>query len=184
MKICKGCICGAGWDILYHIPNRFSKRNFVVSIIFIYMTVFAPNKKVGLNYEILERYQAGIELFGLEVKSVKHNLATLEGSHVTIRGGEAFLIGTTIPPYQPSNTAKDYEPTRNRKLLLLKKEIQTLANIEAKKGLTIVPISMYNSKGRIKVEIAVVRGKKKFDKREDIKKRDSDREIRRNLKNE
>jgi SsrA-binding protein len=115
---------------------------------------------------------------------VKANNARLDGSHVTIRGGEAFLIGAHIAPYQPANTPKEYDPDRNRKLLLSKKEIQTLGSIESKKGLTIVPISMYNKGGRIKVEIATVRGKKKFDKRETIKKRDTDREIRRTLKNE
>lgn len=104
------------------------------------------------------------------------------GSHVTIRGGEAFIISSNIPPYQINNTPKDYDPKRNRKLLLSKDDIQRLASIETKKGLTIVPISMYSKDKKIKVEIAIVKGKKKHDKREDIKKRDTDREIRREFK--
>lgn len=137
------------------------------------------NKKINLDYEILETFEAGIELIGQEVKSLRKNQGSLLGTHITVRGGEVFLIAMNIPPYQVKNTPADYEPVRNRKILLKKDEIQRLASLETKKGLTIVPISMYNKGKKIKVEIAVVRGKKKFDKREDIKKRDVDRDIRR-----
>jgi SsrA-binding protein len=90
-----------------------------------------------------------------------------------------FLIAFNIPPFQINNTPKEYDPKRNRKLLLTKIEIQKLASLEAKKGLTIVPISVYSKGKKIKVQIAIVRGKKQFDKRESIKKRDTDRDIRR-----
>lgn len=142
----------------------------------------AVNKKAHFNYEILETYEAGIELLGFEVKSLKKNGASLDGSYVVIRGGEAFVIGMNIAPYQQANTPKEYDPYRNRKLLLTKKELRELETKESQKGLTIVPISMYNEGRKIKVEIAITRGKKKFDKRETIKKRESDREIRRTLK--
>ncbi len=137
------------------------------------------NKKTFIDYEVMETFEAGIELLGLEVKSLRKNQGSLLGSHVTIRGGEAFIIASNIPAYQEKNTPKDYEPKRNRRLLLTKVEINKLAAIESKKGLTIVPISMYNKGKKIKVQIAIVRGKKKYDKREDIKKRETDRDIRR-----
>lgn len=140
------------------------------------------NKKAHFDYEILERYEAGIELLGFEVKSLKKAQGSLEGSHVTVRGGEAYLVNMQIPPYQVKNTPKDYEPTRNRRLLLTKKQIEELGKTEGQKGLTIVPISVYNKGKKVKIEIAVVRGKKQHDKRQSIKKRDTEREIRRELK--
>lgn len=146
------------------------------------MATLVLNKKASFNYEFIERLEAGIELLGTEVKSLRSGNATLEGSYIIIRGGEAFISGMTIPPYQANNTAKDYEPERLRKLILTKNEIEKLAGIESKKGLTIVPVSMYNKNRKIKVDIAIARGKREFDKRETIKKRDSDREIQRTLK--
>ncbi len=139
----------------------------------------AYNKKMSLDYEILETFEAGIELLGIEVKSLRTNQGSLLGSHITVRGGEAFMIGASIAPYQIKNTPDSYDPKRNRRILLTKAEIAKLAALDSKKGLTIVPISLYNKGKKIKVEIAVVRGKKKFDKRQDIRKRDTDREIRR-----
>jgi SsrA-binding protein len=141
------------------------------------------NKKAGFDYEISEKFEAGIELLGLEVKSLRKGQGSLEGSHIIARGGEAFLIGAQIPPFQPSNTAKDYDPKRNRRLLLTKKEIDHISKSESQSGLTIVPISVYNKGNKIKIEIGIARGKKKFDKRETIKKRETDREIRRDWKN-
>ncbi|OGD68662.1 SsrA-binding protein [Candidatus Campbellbacteria bacterium RIFCSPLOWO2_01_FULL_34_15] len=146
------------------------------------MATFIRNKKVSFDYEILEKFDAGIELFGFEVKSIKSNHGNIEGSHVTVRGGEAFLLNANIPPYQTANTPKDYNPERNRRLLLTKKELSELSGLEERKGLTIVPISMYNKGKKIKIEIAVVRGKKKFDKRESIKKKDTERDLRREIK--
>lgn len=140
------------------------------------------NKKATYNYEILETFEAGIELLGIEVKSLRNKQGSLDGSHVVIRGNEAFLTGAHIPPYQPSNTPKEYDQYRNRKLLLTKKEINELGGHENKKGLTLVPLSVYNKGNKLKVSVAVGRGKKKHDKRETIKKRESERELRRSLK--
>ena len=140
------------------------------------MSALVNNKKAFFNYEILEKFQAGIELLGHEVKSLRKGQGSLDGSYVTIRGGEAFLMNATIPPYQPSNT-KDYDPLRMRKLLLTKDEIRKLADIE--KGLTIVPISVYTKGPLIKVSVAVARGKKQFDKRASTKARETARSVRR-----
>ncbi len=146
--------------------------------------ILADNGKAFFDYEILETVSAGIELLGFEVKSVKARKATLDGSYVTIRGNEAYLMQMSVPPYQVSNTPEDYDPLRIRRLLLTKDEIKKLADIESGKGLTIVPIRVYTKARRIKVDIAIVRGKKKFDKRQSIKKRETDIEIRRTLKYE
>ena len=142
------------------------------------------NKKARFNYEFLRTLEAGVELFGLEVKSLRQKQGALDGAYVIARGGEAFLVGAYIPPYQPKNTPKGYDPRRNRKLLLTKKEIAELAGNERKNGLTIVPVSVYNKGRKIKVEIAIARGKKKYDKRETLKQRDVEREMRRTLKNQ
>lgn len=140
------------------------------------------NKKVFLKYEILEKYEAGIELLGFEVKTLRQGRGSLDGAYVIIRGGEAYLINSEIPPYQVLNTPKGYDPRRNRRLLLTSKEILTLANYADAKGLTLVPISMYNKGRKIKVEIGIARGLKKYDKRELLKKRESERDIDRALK--
>ena len=141
------------------------------------------NKKAYFNYEIMEKYTAGIELFGFEVKSLKEKRGQIDGAYVTVRGGEAFLIGANIPAHQPVNAPEDFNSLRNRKLLLTKKEIKLLAEKEAEKGLTIVAIAVYNNNKKLKLEIGIGKGKKSFDKRESIKKRETDREIRRTLKN-
>ena len=146
------------------------------------MTTFVDNKKAHFDYEILERIEAGIELLGFEVKSIKKGQGSLDGAYVIIRGAEAFAMNIFIPPYQENNTPKGYEPRRNRRLLMSKKEMSELAHTEADRGLTIVPISIYNKSNLIKVAVAVVRGKKKYDKREVTKKREVDREIRRYFK--
>ncbi len=144
---------------------------------------YLENKKVFFNYEITDTLEAGIELFGYEVKSIKAGTGSLEGSYILVRGKEAFLIGAGISPYQTNNTPKEYDPLRNRKLILHKEEIEKLEVLGEKgKGLTVVPICIYNSGNRIKVEVGIAKGKKKFDKRETIKKRETDREIRRELK--
>ncbi len=140
------------------------------------------NKKAKFNYEIKENLEAGIELFGNEVKSIRKGMGNLEGSYIIVRGGEAFLIGALISPFQQNNTSDSYDERRNRKLLLHKKEIIRLSEIGRGSGETVVPISLYPKKSKIKLEIAIVRGKKKHDKRETIKKRETDREIRRDLK--
>lgn len=146
------------------------------------MSDYIQNRKARFDYEIIEKYEAGIELLGMEVKSIRTGKASIDSAFIIIRGGEAFLINAIIEPYQPKNTKEDYNPTRNRKLLMTKKEIRELSDVEKNKNLTIVPLSMYNKGRKIKVSIASVKGKKKFDKRESIKKRETDRTIRREYK--
>lgn len=134
------------------------------------------------DYETLEKYEAGIELLGTEVKSVRNGKISLEGSFVIIRGGEAYLINANIQPYQPKNAPKDYDPMRNRRILLTKKEIAKLESGTRNKSLTIVPYSVYNKGKKIKLELHLVKGKKTRDKRESIKRRETDREIRREFR--
>ncbi|XOA42645.1 MAG: SsrA-binding protein SmpB [Candidatus Nealsonbacteria bacterium] len=146
------------------------------------MKEITKNKKAYFNYEILERFRAGISLIGQEVKSIKSGRISLQGTYVVLKDEEVFLIGANIPPYQPKNAPKDYNPERTRKLLLKKSEIKYLIGKTKQKGLTIVPLRVYNIRGKIKLEIAIAKGKKKFDKRELIKKREAEREIRRTLR--
>ncbi|MFA5841766.1 MAG: SsrA-binding protein SmpB [Candidatus Paceibacterota bacterium] len=140
------------------------------------------NKKTHFNYEILEKLDAGIELSGHEVKSLKNKQGSLEGAYIIVRGREVYLINAHIPAYQPANAPKDYDPYRNRRLLLTKKEIAELSLAEGTKGLTIVPISVYNKGRKLKLSFGIGKGKKKADKRESIKKRDTERELGRTLK--
>jgi SsrA-binding protein len=139
-------------------------------------------KKAGLKYTVLATFAAGIELTGAEVKTLRSKQGSMDGSRVIIRGGEAFVIGLSIPPYQQANTPAGYDPARARKLLLKKSEIAQLADEEAKKGLTIVPLEVYNAGRFLKVRIAIVRGKNKSDKREDLKLKDAKREMDRAMK--
>ena len=118
-----------------------------------------------------------MELAGHEVKSLRARHGKLEGAHILVRGGEAFLIGADIPAYQPKNAPTEYDATRARKLLLTEAEIAELADAEGTKGLTIVPLKVYNKGRFIKVSLAIARGKKQFDKRQAIKKRDTERDF-------
>jgi len=140
-------------------------------------------KKAFLRFAPLETFVAGLELLGTEVKALRAKQGSLDGARVVVRGGEAFIVGMTIPPYQVANAPKSYDPERPRRLLLAKKEIAVLLAAEAKKGLTIIPLEVYNIKRFVKARIAIVRGKGKSDKREDLKKRDAERETGRVLKN-
>jgi len=140
------------------------------------MTLIAY-KKAGLKYAVIESFSAGLELTGAEVKSVRSQLGSLDGSRVVIRGGEAFIVGLSIPPYQMANTPESYDAERPRRLLLKKSEIAHLADEEAKKGLTIVPLELYNAGRYLKARIAIVRGKNKSDKREALKKREAERDM-------
>lgn len=142
------------------------------------------NKKATFKYELIRVLEAGVELFGFEVKALRQKQGSLDGAYAIIRGCEAFLVNAYIPPYQPKNTPKEYNPRRNRKLLLTRKEIAELAGIESRKGLTIIPVLVYAKGRKIKVELALARGKKKYDKRETLKRRDAEREMNRSLKNQ
>ena len=136
------------------------------------------NKRAIFDYDILDKYDAGLVLIGQEVKSIKQGNINLQGSYVVMKGEELFLLGANIPAYQPKN-APDYEPQRSRKLLLRKQEIRKLIGA---KGLTLVPLRVYTYKGKVKLEFATAKPKKKTDKREKIKRREIDREIDRELK--
>jgi SsrA-binding protein len=136
------------------------------------------NKKLHLTYVINDSYDAGIELFGFEVKAIRAKQASLEGSKIIVRGGEAFIVGIYIAPYQAANTPKDYDPYRTRRLLLRKKEIEELYGLEQTKTLTLHPNSLYSKNNLIKCEVAVCKKKDTRDKREDIKKDIVRRELR------
>ena len=146
------------------------------------MSILAKNKKVYFDYDIVEKYEAGVVLHGYEVKSIKLGHISLKGSYVIIKDSEAYLLNAHVSAYQATNMPKSYDPTRSRKLLLNRSEINTLIGKSKAQGLTLVPISVYTKKGKIKVSIGVGRGKKKYEKREKVKKRDTEREIGRSLK--
>ena len=142
----------------------------------------ANNKKAYHDYFIEETYEAGIVLTGTEIKSVRQGKVSIKESYAKIENGEMFLYGMNISPYEQGNRY-NVEPLRPRKLLLHKQEIRKLIGYTTIKGLTLVPLKMYiNEEGRAKVEIAVARGKKNYDKREDIAKRDAKRDMDRKMK--
>ena len=143
---------------------------------------FAKNRKAFFDYEILDKYEAGIVLKGYEVKSIRNGRLNLKGGYVTLRDGEAWLTNIEIQPYQMAN--QDVENLkRKRKLLLNKREIAKLEHHSNTPGTTIVPLRMFLKGRTIKVQLGVCRGKKQHDKRNVIKNRDLDRELRRRLKN-
>lgn len=150
------------------------------------MPVIAENRKARYNYEIQEKLEAGIELNGQEVKSLRNRSVSLSGNYVVLKnkGGlpELFWVGANIPAYQPENAGLAYVPQRDRKLLLHKKEIAYLASKIKEKGLTLVPLLVYTKNHKIKMEIGLARGKKSFDKRDSIKTREVERKIRQELK--
>lgn len=145
------------------------------------MTV-VENKRIGFDYTILEEIEAGLELYGFEVKSLRAGQGSLKGARVVARGGEAYLVGATIPAWQPANAPKSYDPERTRKLLLSQKEIAHVSSAEGEKGLTIVPLKVYNKGRNLKLLIAIARGKKKEDKRHSIREREEKIRIRRSLR--
>jgi len=145
------------------------------------MKIFSENKKALFNYEVLEKFEAGMVLFGQEVKSIKTGHINLAGSYVTLTSGEPFLVGVKVPPYQPNNAGADYNEERQRKLLLNKKEIDYLMGRTKTKGFSLIPLKIYEKNGRIKLEFGLAKGKKKYNKKEKIKKRDVERETNREL---
>jgi SsrA-binding protein len=146
------------------------------------MKILAENKKAYYNYEILEKFEAGISLIGQEVKSLKTRGVNLAGTYVIIQNQEVFWIGAKISPYQPANTPSNYRDERSRKLLLKKSEIKYLIGKSKQKGLTLIPLKLYTKDGKIKLEFGIVKGKRKFDKRELIRKREIEKELKRELK--
>jgi SsrA-binding protein len=140
------------------------------------------NKRVGFDYTILEEMEAGLVLHGFEVKSLRAGQGSLKGARVVARGGEAYLVGASIPAWQKSNAPKSYDPERTRKLLLSEKEIARISSAEGESGLTIVPLKVYNKGRNLKLLIAIARGKKKEDKRQSIREREEKRRIQRSLR--
>lgn len=145
------------------------------------MAHYADNKKAFFNYEILEEYEAGIVLSGAEVKSIREGKISLKEAFATIRGGEVWLTNAHISPYKPAHQ-EGYEPTQSRKLLLSKAEIAKIIGQVESTNLTLIPLSVYGKNRRIKVKIGLAKGKKKYDKKEVLKKRDIERETQRELK--
>ncbi|MFC1599103.1 SsrA-binding protein SmpB [Patescibacteria group bacterium] len=147
------------------------------------MPTLATNKKVRFDYEILDKYEAGLVLSGQEVKSLRQGQASLKGAYITInKDKEVYLLNASIPRYKMAGDIPEYDPTQSRKLLLHKKEINNLAGKLQQTGLTLVPISLYTKGKKIKIELGLAQGKKKFDKRQNIKERDTKRKIQRILK--
>ena len=142
----------------------------------------AVNKPAHFHYEILETFEAGLALLGSEVKSVKEGRISLKESYAEIRDGEVFLVGAHISPYEPANRF-NHDPLRPKKLLLHRREIKRLTGKIQEKGLTLVPLKVVtNEKGRIKLDLGLAKGKKAYEKKEAIKERDLDRELRAELK--
>ncbi len=144
--------------------------------------IVAQNKKARFNYEILETYEAGIELKGTEVKSVRMSKVNISDGYVSIDNSEAYLKQVHISPYEQGNIF-NADPLRVRKLLLHKSEINKLIGETTLKGYTIIPLKVYLKRGKVKVEIGLARGKKLYDKRESLAKKDADRRMQRELKN-
>ena len=142
---------------------------------------YISNRNIRQHYEILETLRAGLSLLGTEVKSIRMGQGSLTGAKILIRGGEAFLVGATIPAYQPKNIMMAYEEDRPRRLLLNKNEIKRLYTSSEEKQLTLVPLTMYNCNRKLKLDIGVASKKTKRDKREKIKKRESERSIRKQM---
>lgn len=142
---------------------------------------YASNDKAYFDYEILEKFEAGLKLNGTEVKSIRANRASIKGSYIRLLHQRPYLVGATISPYQQGNQPENYDQLRNRALLLNKKELAEISRALETKGLTVVPLKIYDKHGMIKLEIGIARGKKNYDKRESIKKRDTEREARRSM---
>ncbi|KKQ67977.1 MAG: SsrA-binding protein [Parcubacteria group bacterium GW2011_GWA2_38_27] len=130
------------------------------------MEIFSENKKAYFNYEIKEKFRAGVVLTGQEVKSIRLGRISLAGSYVVFKDSQIYLIGAKIPAYQPKNASANYNPERPRKLLLNKSEINYLIGKSSEKGLTLIPIKVYTENAKIKLEFGIARGKKKYDKKE------------------
>ncbi len=143
--------------------------------------LIANNKKAWHDYFVDEKLEAGVELFGTEVKSLRAGAVNMKDSYCSFKNGEIFALGLHISPYEKGNIF-NREPLRPKKLLLHKREILRLAGKSAEKGCSVIPLSLYFSGGRVKMEIGLCRGKKLYDKREDMAKRDAKRDIERNLK--
>ena len=142
----------------------------------------AENRVVRHEYFIIESYEAGIELFGTEVKSIRNGGVNLKDSYAQVKNGEAFLIGMHVSPYEQGNIF-NADPFRQRKLLLHKQEIRKLQSLAQAEGYSLIPLRLYLRDGLVKLELAVAKGKKLYDKRHDLAERDAKRDIERRMKN-
>jgi SsrA-binding protein len=147
------------------------------------MTTIAINKRANFDYALTDKYEAGLVLTGAEVKSIKTGHLSLKGSFVTFKGSELYLTNADIPTYKFARKSDHYDSKKSRKLLVKKSEIKSLLGKVKVKGLTLVPIRVYTKKRLIKLEFGVGRGKKEYDKREDIRKKDSARNMKRLMRN-
>ncbi len=146
------------------------------------MRLIAKNKKAFFNYEILETYEAGVTLVGSEVKSIREGRISLKESYAEIKEGEVFLVNCHVSPYEAANRF-NHDPLRDRKLLLHRREIKRLTGKIKERGLTLVPTKvLINDKGKVKIELALAKGKRVYQKREVIRERDRDREMQAELK--
>lgn len=146
------------------------------------MAVLAENRRAYREYEILEKYEAGIQLTGFETKAAREGKINISAAYAVIRGGEAWLLHADIPPYQKKNVPEGYKSDRTRKLLLHRKEIRSLIGKLEQKGLTFLPLKVYTKGRRIKIELGIGRGKTQHDRRASIRARETAREIKRTLK--
>lgn len=146
------------------------------------MTTIATNKRASFDYALSDRYEAGLVLTGSEVKSVKTGHASLKGAFVTVKGSELYLTNALIPRYRHAHKDTRHDDTRSRKLLLKQREIRSLIGKSRTEGLTLIPIRLYTKKQLVKLEFAVGKGKKAFDKRSDIGKREAKRRINKAMK--
>jgi SsrA-binding protein len=136
------------------------------------MADFATNPRARYDYDILETIEAGLVLRGYEVKSIKTGRVSIKGAYVRIMHGAAWLVGASIPPYQPGNVPTDYQEQADRKLLLSRSQTVSLVGLAESHGITLIPLRLYGKNGLVKLEIGIARGKKKYDKRESIKQKD------------
>lgn len=147
------------------------------------MSDLAVNRRATFDYEILETFEAGLSLIGTEAKSIRAGRANLAGAFVVLRGGEAFLVNADIPPYQNANAPSGYDPARARRLLLHRRELNTLIGAAKQKGLTLVAIRLYTKGPRIKLAFGLCRRKKPHDRRERIREREDRKNISRAMRN-
>jgi len=147
------------------------------------MAILAKNRRASFDFELQDKYEAGLVLTGQEVKSIKTGHISLNGSFITRKGSELFLTNASIPQYKFSGELKNYDPTASRKILLRKSEIKHLIGKMSADGLTLVPLCVYTKRRLLKLEFAIAKGKKRFDKRDTIQKREDQRKMERTLKN-
>lgn len=171
----------AGMSIL-HAERGYKIVRFRGLYFAVNMPTLAVNKRAKFDFELLEEYEAGLKLTGAEVKSVKLGQVDFRGAYVSIQGNEAWLKGLHISAYKPAGTQSTYNPKRDRKLLLHAREIQRLIGKTHEKGLTIVPISLYTHGDLVKLSLAVARGKRLYEKRSAIQKRELKREIQKTMR--